>query len=124
MIFYYDSTFSKCARFGKKDLINGEITHEYTSLCRNINTKCGPEGKYYEPSQSLFSKNDQRSELDQRNELDQKNDQRSELEQKNELDQKTHKKSSGVFNNGSGLLFTTMLLLGIGLSYVKDTTIY
>jgi hypothetical protein len=114
MIFYYDSTFSKCARFGKKDLINGEITHEYTSLCRNINTKCGPEGKYYEPSQSLFSKNDQRSELEQKNELD----------QRNEHEQKTHKKSSGVFNNGSGLLFTTMLLLGIGLSYVKDTTIY
>jgi hypothetical protein len=39
--------FSKCNKFGEKNLINGAIDYSYASICRKYETKCGKEGKYF-----------------------------------------------------------------------------
>ena len=48
---YYKSDFTsalnKCNKFGVKDIITDEITYNYADLCRNDETKCGKEGKYF-----------------------------------------------------------------------------
>jgi hypothetical protein len=37
----------RCSQFGKKDIISGEITYDYASVCRFDKEKCGQTGKYY-----------------------------------------------------------------------------
>jgi len=48
---YYNSDFTsplnKCNKFGIKDIITDKITYNYADLCRNDDTKCGKEGKYF-----------------------------------------------------------------------------
>lgn len=48
-----DSSFSKCKKFGEKDLVNGEITYKYASLCRDDELKCGIKGVFYEENKEL-----------------------------------------------------------------------
>jgi hypothetical protein len=43
--------YAKCTYFGEKDVISGEIEHEYASVCRISVYKCGEYGKYYEPKE-------------------------------------------------------------------------
>ena len=33
--------------FGAKNIITGEINHDFASLCRYDNTKCSMDGKYF-----------------------------------------------------------------------------
>ena len=39
-------SFSRCAFFGEKNLITGEIIYKYADLTRN--NECGVSGKYFE----------------------------------------------------------------------------
>jgi hypothetical protein len=41
---YYLST---CKKFGKANLVSGEIKHDYADFCRKDELKCGVEGKYF-----------------------------------------------------------------------------
>jgi hypothetical protein len=50
------STYSKCSKFGERSLITGEITYEYTSICRGYENKCGKEAKYYIEEPNLDKK--------------------------------------------------------------------
>jgi len=47
----FTSTLNTCNNFGTKDIITDKITYDYADSCRNDESKCGKEGKYfkYEP---------------------------------------------------------------------------
>jgi len=45
----FDSTSSKCLVYGNKNLHTGNIEYLYATECRKNETKCGEEGKLYEP---------------------------------------------------------------------------
>jgi len=42
-----DSSASKCANFGRKDIITGKIEYKYAEMSRNDESACGHIGKYY-----------------------------------------------------------------------------
>jgi hypothetical protein len=43
-----DSTrFSKCKKFGKANLVSGEIAYDFADSCREMESKCGQYGKHY-----------------------------------------------------------------------------
>jgi hypothetical protein len=44
----YASSFSKCSKFGKKNIISDEIEYEYVDWSRKDEMKCGEEGKFFE----------------------------------------------------------------------------
>ena len=46
--------FSRCAFFGEKNLITGEITYKYADLTRA--NECSVSGKYFEKNPNLFFK--------------------------------------------------------------------
>jgi len=47
------SEFSKCEKFGEKDIITGVINYSYADSCRNKQEKCGIEGKYFVQESNL-----------------------------------------------------------------------
>jgi len=47
---------TNCKMFGKKDIITDEINFDYTDDCRNNESKCGIQGKYFEEEENLFVK--------------------------------------------------------------------
>ena len=49
----FTSTLSKCNNFGYKNIITDEITYDYADSCRNDETKCGKEGRYFEEEENL-----------------------------------------------------------------------
>jgi len=49
----FDSTLSKCEKFGKKNIISEEITYDYVESCRDDKEKCGIEGKYFEEESNI-----------------------------------------------------------------------
>jgi hypothetical protein len=52
----FDSTISKCGKYGSKNIISNEITYDFTSSCRNDENKCGLEGKDYEVEENIEMK--------------------------------------------------------------------
>jgi len=44
----FTSTLNICEKFGNKNIITDKITYDYADLCRQSDTKCGEEGKYFE----------------------------------------------------------------------------
>ena len=42
-----DTLYGRCKMFGEQNIIIGEIKHDFASLCRYDNTKCGIDGKYF-----------------------------------------------------------------------------
>jgi len=44
----FTSPYSKCNKFGEKNIITDEITYSYVDICRNDENRCGKEGKYFE----------------------------------------------------------------------------
>ena len=48
--FDFASPFSKCEKFGEKDIISDKITYKYADSCRNDEQMCGKEGKYFKKS--------------------------------------------------------------------------
>jgi hypothetical protein len=55
---FYDFTsdYSKCNKFGVKNIVCGKIKYENLNLCRNDEFMCGIEGKYFEKEPNLYSK--------------------------------------------------------------------
>jgi hypothetical protein len=49
----FTSTFNKCEKFGEKDIITDKITYKFADSCRNDETKCGFEGKYFEEEKNI-----------------------------------------------------------------------
>jgi hypothetical protein len=41
------SSLNKCEKFGEKDIVNGMIKYKNAESCRENESKCGKEGKYY-----------------------------------------------------------------------------
>ena len=51
------SSINKCEKFGEKDIVNGMIKYDYANSCRENESKCGKEGKYFEEDTNFFMKN-------------------------------------------------------------------
>lgn len=49
----FTSSLNKCEKFGVKDIITDKITYNYADSCRNDETKCGIEGKYFEEEKNI-----------------------------------------------------------------------
>jgi hypothetical protein len=47
--FYNDFTslLNKCNKFGDKNIVTDKITYDFADHCRNDDSKCGKEGKYF-----------------------------------------------------------------------------
>lgn len=41
------AAFSKCEKFGKVNLVSGEIKYDFADYCRDSDSKCGQNGTYY-----------------------------------------------------------------------------
>jgi len=54
--FDFTSNFNKCAKFGEKDIVTDKINHDFAELCRQDETNCGKEGKYFEEEENLHMK--------------------------------------------------------------------
>ena len=52
----YSSSMSKCEKIGEKNIITGKITYDYVDRCRDSESKCGKEGKYFEEEKNLNMK--------------------------------------------------------------------
>jgi hypothetical protein len=53
---YFTSPFVKCHKFGEKDIVTDKITYNYADLCRNDESLCGKEGKYFEEEENIDMK--------------------------------------------------------------------
>jgi hypothetical protein len=57
----FDSpTFSKCKKFGKANLVSGEIAYDFADSCRETESKCGTIGTHYIFDEFHKAKNDMR----------------------------------------------------------------
>ena len=52
----FDSSYSKCTKFGSKDIHTGEIVYDYATTAREDETRCGLQGKYFKPERNLCLK--------------------------------------------------------------------
>jgi hypothetical protein len=52
----FDSTLSKCGKYGSKNIISNEITYDFATSSRNDKNKCGIEGKDYEVEENIQMK--------------------------------------------------------------------
>lgn len=52
----YYSSFSKCLKYGEKNLKDGNIDYDFSDLCRNDITKCGEDGKEFEKENNVLFK--------------------------------------------------------------------
>ena len=52
----FDSTLSKCGKYGSKNIISNEITYDFASHCRNDENKCGFQGKDFEVEENIKMK--------------------------------------------------------------------
>jgi len=49
----FSSRYSKCGKFGEKNILTGKITYKYVDICRENETLCGKEGKYFEKEEQI-----------------------------------------------------------------------
>ena len=54
--FQYASPFSKCAKFGKKGLVSGNMYYDYADTCRDDETKCGQDAREYKKDSMYYLK--------------------------------------------------------------------
>ena len=52
----FTSILSKCEKFGEKNIITDEIRYNYADSCRDNESKCGKEGKYFEEEKNINMK--------------------------------------------------------------------
>ena len=45
---YFRESLSRCDKFGKKDIITDEISYDFADICRQDESQCGKEAKYFE----------------------------------------------------------------------------
>ena len=48
----FSSPYSRCEKFGEKNIITNKIIYDFAVQCRNDETKCGIQGKYFENESS------------------------------------------------------------------------
>ena len=53
---FESNPFSKCEKFGEKNIITNKITYEYVNLCRKDESKCGQNGIYFEEEKNISMK--------------------------------------------------------------------
>jgi len=49
----FTSTLSLCEKFGEKSIITDNIEYEFVNRCRNDESKCGKNGKYFEEEPNI-----------------------------------------------------------------------
>ena len=49
----FTSHFTKCNKFGNKDLVSGQINHEFATSCRNDETLCGIKANYFKEDPNI-----------------------------------------------------------------------
>jgi hypothetical protein len=49
----FTSSFTQCTKFGNKNILTDVITYNFADSCRNDETKCGKEGKYFEEEKNI-----------------------------------------------------------------------
>jgi hypothetical protein len=54
--FDFTTSYNRCEKFGEKDIITDKIKYDFAELCRNDESKCGKEGKYFEEEENLDMK--------------------------------------------------------------------
>jgi hypothetical protein len=54
--FEFTTSYNRCEKFGEKDIITDNIKYDFAELCRNDESKCGKEGKYFEEEENLDMK--------------------------------------------------------------------
>jgi hypothetical protein len=52
----FTSLLNTCEKFGEKNIVTDEIKYNYADTCRNDETKCGHEGKYFEEEKNMNMK--------------------------------------------------------------------
>ena len=52
----FASELNKCEKFGDKNINTDEISYDYADTCREDETKCGIEGKYFEKEKNMNMK--------------------------------------------------------------------
>ena len=52
----FTSILSKCEKFGEKNIITDEIKYNFADSCRDNESKCGKEGKYFEEEKNINMK--------------------------------------------------------------------
>ena len=50
----FDTNFSKCKKFGTKNVVTNKYTYEYASACRKNESYCGENGYYFESNNFDF----------------------------------------------------------------------
>jgi hypothetical protein len=50
-----NNRFSKCSKFGEKNIVTGRINYEYADNVRSDENKCGQSGLFFEPCKFPFS---------------------------------------------------------------------
>jgi hypothetical protein len=43
------NNIDRCGKFGKMNIITGEIKYDYAEFCRQDQQQCGENGKYFQP---------------------------------------------------------------------------
>jgi len=49
----FTSSFNRCENFGEKDIITDKIEYNFADSCRNDESKCGKEGKFFIKEQNI-----------------------------------------------------------------------
>jgi hypothetical protein len=49
----FTSYLTQCTKFGNKDILTDVITYDFAYSCRDDETKCGKEGKYFEEEKNI-----------------------------------------------------------------------
>jgi hypothetical protein len=49
----FEDSMNRCGKFGEKNIITNEIKYDYVDLCRQSESQCGKEGKYFEEEPNI-----------------------------------------------------------------------
>ena len=49
----FSSRLNRCEKFGSKDIITDEITYDFVDSCRDDESRCGKNGKYFEEEKNI-----------------------------------------------------------------------
>ena len=54
--FDFTSPYNRCENFGEKDIVIDKIKYDFSLSCRDDESKCGKEGKYFEEEKNVDMK--------------------------------------------------------------------
>ena len=50
-----NQALAKCTKFGHKNVITGQVFHEFADICRNDEKQCGINGTYFKQHHGFFN---------------------------------------------------------------------